>query len=174
MKIFNKPISEELSADLHGLIDDYTENLNNFIPLSEKLEDRQELAESLLGGVAASLIAAVPVGMWIGSSYLESMTNGGIIGSIIPASLSLGYGLISLLNKIDIHQISNNQEIDKPLQTVHNAKYGKDFLQKLGDLNIDDSFEDVKAIVENSIKNPPKFQEDIGIEIRDTLRKRNM
>lgn len=174
MTLFKKPISEELSADLHGLIDDYTEKLNDFIPLSEKIEDREELAEGFLSGAAISLVGAIPIGMWVGSSYLESMANGGMIASVIPAGLGIGYGLISLLNKRDSAEILNNQEIDKPLQSVHNHKYGKEFLQQLGDLNIDDSFDDVKAIVENSIKNPPKFQEDIGRDIRDTLRKRNL
>lgn len=174
MALFKISIAEQLSAELHGLVDDYTENLANYIPISERVEDREELAEGLLSGAALSVVSAIPIGMWIGSSYLDSMISGGTIGAILPTSLGLGAGLISYLNHRDTKNLSLNSELDKPMQSNYNKIVGKEFLEKLSDFNIGDAFDDVKAVVDESIKNPPKFQETIGDDVRKALSKHKL
>jgi len=174
MALFKQSISEELSNELHGLVDDYTENLINYVSIAEKIEDREEVAEELLSGAAASIIAAIPIGMWIGSAYLDSLTGGATIGAIIPAGLGLGSGLISYLNRKDTQQLAISDSLDKSLQSKHNEVVGKDFLEKLSEFNLDDAFKEIKAVVDESIKNPPKFQEDVGNEVREVLKKNKL
>jgi len=174
MTLFKISIAEQLSAELHGLVDDYAENLSNYISISEKVEDREEIAEGLLSGAAMSVIAALPVGMWIGSSYLDSMVGGATIGAILPTGLGLGAGLISYLNHRDSHKLYLDSDLDKPMQSQHNAVAGKDFLDKLSELNIGEAFNDVKAVVDESIKNPPKYQEDVGAQVRTALSKHKL
>lgn len=171
MALFKQSISEELSNKLHGLVDDYTENLTDYVSIAEKIEDREEIAEELLSGAAASIIAAIPIGMWIGSAYLDNLTGGATIGALVPASLGLGSGLISYLNRRDTQQLAISDALDKSLQSKHNEVIGKDFLEKLSEFNLDDAFKEIKAVVDESIKNPPKFQENIGNEVRSILNK---
>lgn len=171
MALFKKSISEELSNKLHGLVDDYAENVIDYISISEKIEDREELAEELVSGATASVIAALPIGMWLGSVYLDSLTGGATIGALVPASLGLGAGLISYFNRRDTQQLAISDELDKSLQSKHNAVFGKEFLEKLSEFNLEDAFNEIKEVVDNSIKNPPKFQENIGNEVRSILNK---
>jgi hypothetical protein len=174
MGLFKNKISAELSAELHGLIDDYSENLIDYIPLRERIEDREELASSLRTASLLTLAISIPTGISLGSAYMDSMISGGFIGSIIPAGLGVGCGLITLLNKYKHKELDNNHELDKPLQASHNNKYAQEFLEKLTDLDIGEAFNDIKKIVDESITNPPKFQENIGIEIRNVLNKNKL
>lgn len=174
MALFNTHISEELSAELHSLVDDYTDNLLDYEFIREKIERREDLNEDLVLAAKLSLVAAIPAGMMMGSAYMDNITSGGAIGAILPMGLSLGAGLVSYLNRKDNKELAINQELDKPMQSKHNERFGEEFLDKIGVLDIGQAFNDIKAIVDESIKNPPKFQENIGIDIRNTLIKNKL
>lgn len=174
MALFKKHISEELSAELHSLVDDYTDNLLDYEFIREKIERREDLNEDLVLAAKLSLVAAIPAGMMMGSAYMDNITSGGAIGAILPMGLSLGAGLVSYLNRKDNKELAINQELDKPMQSKHNERFGEEFLDKIVVLDIGQAFNDIKAIVDESIKNPPKFQENIGIDIRNTLIKNKL
>lgn len=174
MALFKTHISEELSAELHSLVDDYTDNLLDYEFISEKIERREELNEDLVLAAKLTLVAAIPTGMMLGSAYMDNITSGGAIGAILPMGLSLGAGLVSYLNRKDNKELSINQELDKPMQSKHNEIAGQEFLDQISGLEIGEAFNDIKAIVDESIKNPPKFQENIGINVRNVLIKNKM
>jgi hypothetical protein len=174
MALFKRNISEELSAELHGLVDDYTENLLDYEFISEKIERREDLSEGLLFSAGLTLATALPVGMMLGSAYMDNITSGGAIGAILPMGLGLGAGLISYLNHKDNKELTINQELDKPMQSKHNEKAGQEFLQQLSEFDVGEAFNDIKEIVDASVKNPPKFQENIGMEVRNVLIKNKM
>lgn len=174
MALFKKHISEELSAELHSLVDDYTDNLLDYEFIREKIERREDLNEDLVLAAKLSLVAAIPAGMMMGSAYMDNITSGGAIGAILPMGLSLGAGLVSYLNRKDNKELAINQELDKPMQSKHNERFGEEFLDKIVVLDIGQAFNDIKAIVNESINNPPKFQENIGIDIRNTLIKNKL
>lgn len=174
MSLFKQSIADELSAEIHGLVDDYTEQLMDYEFISEKIENREELKESLVFSAGLTLIGAIPAGMMLGSAYMSNLVGGGAIGAILPVGLGLGAGLISYLNRKENQELSINSELDKPMQSKHNEKLREDFLKKLSDLNIGDAFNDVKAVVDESVNNPPKFQEHIGMDVRNALMKHKL
>lgn len=174
MALFKRTISEELSAELHSLVDDYTEKLLDYEFISEKIERNEDLTEDLVLAAKLAFASAIPTGMLLGSAYMDNITSGGAIGAILPMGLSLGAGVVSYFNHKNNKELAINQELDKPMQSKHNERLGEEFLDKIGVLDIGQAFNDIKAIVDESIKNPPKFQENIGIDIRNTLIKNKL
>jgi len=140
MKLFDKKIADDLSYKVQGLVDDFSETLSDYEFVSEKIDRRDELADYLYSSAGLTLVATLPVGMLIGASYMGGMGNGGLIGSILPASIGIGAGLISYLNHRTNKDLVSNPDLDKPMQSLYNEKHGQEFLKKLGELDVGEAF----------------------------------
>lgn len=163
-----------LSAKINESFDVFSKNMLSYESPIDKANRNESLPKQLM--LAAGIIAtsSIPTGMLVGAAVMQNMLAGGAVAAIIPAGMVLGAGLISYLNNKANREFKIDRDFDKPLQAKHNEKHGNDFLKKLDDLNIGDAFKEIKAIVDNSIKNPSQHQENVIKEINKTIKKNNL
>lgn len=173
MTLFVNKTADELSTKLNELVDDFSKKLLSYNSPIDLAQKREAIPNALMlaGGIIATV--GIPAGMMVGK-YFNEMAAGVGLAAIIPAGMMIGAGLITYLNHVEKKEYMNNMDFDLPAKAKHNEKYGKDFLKKLDDLNIGDSFKEIKSIVDHSIKNPKEPQENVVIKIKNTIKKNNL
>lgn len=173
MTLFVNKTADSLSTKLNKLVDNFSKKMTSYESPSDKAIRNESLPNALM--LAGSIIAVVgvPAGAMVGK-YFNEMGAGIGLSAIIPAGMIIGAGLISHLNNKALVEYVHDRDIDLPLKAKHNEKHGNDFLKKLDELNIGESFKEIKSIVDDSVKNPPSHQENVVKDVQKTLKKNNL
>lgn len=170
MSLFKNKISDNLVDKLNEIVEDFSTQMKNYKSIDTKMGNRDELSNNLIMTTFLTGMATIPTGMMLGKLYLENIAAGGALGAILPVGLAAGAGVLSYLNYKAKENLENDNIIEKTMKSKHNEKHGNDFLKKLEDLDIGDTFNKIKTIIEDSVKNPPSHQSNVLKEVKKTLK----
>jgi len=170
MTLFTNKTADDISKKLNDLVDDFSTKMKTYKSIDAKIDNREELSNNLLMTTFLTGMATIPTGMMLGKLYLENIGAGGALGAILPVGLAAGAGLLTYLNYKSKESLENDKNIENTLKSKHNEKHGNAFLKKLEDLDIGDTFDKIKSIVDESIKHPPAHQSNVLKEVKKTLK----
>jgi len=174
MTLFINKNSDVLLNKVNELVEDFSTKMKNYKSVDTKIDNRNELSNNLVLSTFLTGMATIPTGMLLGKLYLQNIGAGGALGAILPVGLAVGAGMLSYLNHRAKENLENDKNLEKTMQSKHNEKHGNDFLKKLEDLDIGDTFNKIKTIVDDSIKNPPAHQSNVLKEVKKTLKNDNL